>query len=588
MEPGKVREDLPFVERDAIIAIVRNPKDNTYLGLRWKEVEWTTFITGGVEAGQTAEEAARQEVSEETGYKNLKLVKTLDYRVHAKFHHVPKGENRFAHFHAFLFELTDSTADAVSENELKRHESVWFSEAEALRSVTAESQIYAFQAFRGNGGLYAGEGIVINSGQYDGKDSGQVRHEIAAQFGQEKVQYKLRDWLVSRQRYWGAPIPIVYDPEGNPHPIPEENLPWMLPKDVEFKPTGKSPLTYSKEFIERTEKIFGAGWRPEYDTMDTFVDSSWYFLRFADPHNDREFAARPEIEKWLPVDMYLGGAEHAVLHLLYARFFTKVLFDLGYVGFEEPFVKLRNQGLILGPDGEKMSKSRGNVINPDEVIDQYGADAFRLYEMFMGPLMDAKPWSTDGIVGMSRFLDRVWMSMQGSRLGGGILEAAQDDQALQRITHKLVKKITEDIGALKFNTAISAFMTGFNDAKPLLSKNSVSQQALRSFEETYLVLLAPFAPHLTEELWHMLGHEESIHLQAWPKYDKDQVREEETMVVVQVLGRVRATLKMPANASQAEVKEAALADENVKRHLEGKQIVKEIFVQDKLINFVVR
>jgi leucyl-tRNA synthetase len=391
--------------------------------------------------------------------------------------------------------------------------------------------------------------------------------EAIKKFGKSKIQYKLRDWLVSRQRYWGAPIPIIYCDECGMQAVPEKDLPVELPTDVDFLPTGESPIARSKTFHQVKCPNCGGPAKRDSDTMDTFVDSSWYFFRFTDPHNDKTFADKKHMKAWLPVDTYVGGAEHAVLHLLYARFFTKALHDLGFIDFEEPFMKLRNQGLILGPDGEKMSKSRGNVVNPDDVIGQFGADAFRMYEMFMGPLEEVKPWQTNGIVGVKRFLDKVWRYQQ-------VFEPAHENKQI----HKLVKKITSDIDAFKFNTAIAAFMEFLNENK---------QMSLANWE-TFLILLAPFAPHVTEELWHQLKHKDSIHLQVWPKFDTKAVVEENITVVVQVLGRVRTSLNMPAGSSQEEVKKQALADENVKKHLEGKEILKEIFIKDKLINFVVK
>ena len=417
------------------------------------------------------------------------------------------------------------------------------------------------------GELYIGDGILINSDKFDGLESEKAKKEIIKAFGTAKVQYKLRDWLISRQRYWGAPIPIIYCEKCGMQAVPEEDLPVKLPTDVDFQPKGQSPLASSKSFHQvKCPNCEGSAQR-DSDTMDTFVDSSWYFFRFADPHNDKVFADKKKIKNWLPVDTYVGGAEHAVLHLLYARFFTKALADLGYVNFEEPFIKLRNQGLILGPDGEKMSKSRGNVINPDEVIGQYGADAFRMYEMFMGPLEDTKPWQITGIVGVKRFLDKVWRYSQ-------VFEAARDNRQI----HKLTRKITSDIQNFKFNTAVAAFMEFLNENKQLSKENW----------ETFLILLAPFAPHMTEDLWHQLGHRESIHKQSWPEYDEDLVKEDSVTVVVQVLGRLRASLELPSGTGLAEVKKKALADPNVKRYLNGKKILKEVFVQDRLINFVVK
>lgn len=431
------------------------------------------------------------------------------------------------------------------------------------------------------------EGILEQPIEFKGRKWREAREEIIdyiveKKFGYRKVNYKLRDWLVSRQRYWGAPIPIIYCKKCGIQPVAETELPVMLPTDVDFKPTGESPLVRSKEFQKKVlcSKCGGPAQR-DVDTMDTFVDSSWYFLRFVDPFNKKEFASKKEISKWLPVDLYVGGAEHAVMHLLYARFLIKALFDLGYLKFDEPFVKLRNQGLILGPDGEKMSKSRGNVINPDEVIAEFGADAFRMYEMFMGPLEDVKPWSTKNIIGVSRFLDKVWK--KNKNFIAEPVEAQNFDPSTsfrdQNFSiHKLIKKITQDIEQFKFNTAIAAFMEFLNENKEL-SKDDW---------ECFLKLLAPFAPHITEELWHSLGFKTSIHLESWPKYDENLIKEKNVTIVVQVLGRLRGTLQVPAGAKEDIVKDGVMQDEKIKKHLEGKGIVKIIFVPDKLINYVIK
>lgn len=410
-------------------------------------------------------------------------------------------------------------------------------------------------------------GKLTESGEYNGMDWAEAKSKIAKAFGNEKIQYKLRDWLVSRQRYWGAPIPVVYCDDCGEQGVPENELPVILPTDVDFKPTGESPIARSKSFHNAKCPKCGKDAKRDSDTMDTFVDSSWYYFRYTDPHNDKEFASKEKINEWLPVDTYVGGAEHAVLHLLYARFFTKVLRDLGFIDFEEPFQKLRNQGMILAPDGEKMSKSKGNVINPDEVIAELGADSLRLYEMFMGPLEDSKPWSTTGIIGVRRFLDKVVRFQESFKPG---------DEA--KGIHKLIKKISSDIQGFKFNTAIAAFMEFLNENKEMSKKNW----------ETFLTLLAPFAPHITEELWEQMGNTESIHKQAWPKFDESMVIEESVTVVVQILGKMRASLQVPAGASEDVVKELALADPNVQKHMEGKSVVKTIFVPNRLINFVIK
>ena len=432
---------------------------------------------------------------------------------------------------------------------------------------------------------WIGDGKVIYSGEFTGMNSQEARLKMAGKFGKKKVQYKLRDWLISRQRYWGAPIPIIYCEDCGMQAVSEKDLPVKLPTDVDFRPTGESPLVRSKFFNKVKCPNCGKPARRETDTMDTFVDSSWYFLRYTDPKNKKEFASKKEIAKWLPVDMYVGGAEHAVLHLLYSRFVWKALSDMGHFKFDEPFLKLRNQGLILGPDGQKMSKSRGNVINPDEVVELVGADSVRMYEMFMGPLEDAKPWSTEGIKGVRRFIEKVW------RLGQQVIPAEAGIQAGFRVgpgmtekkglLHKTIKKVGEDIVNFKFNTAVSALMILANEFST--SSNNISKEQL----EIFLKILAPFAPHITEELWHQLGHKKSIHLEKWPKYDPELIKEEQMSVVVQVNGKHRATILVDANSEQAQVEQAAKNDEKVMRHLEGKKVRKVIYVKGKIINFVI-
>ncbi|MCR4279851.1 MAG: leucine--tRNA ligase [Candidatus Komeilibacteria bacterium] len=419
---------------------------------------------------------------------------------------------------------------------------------------------------------FVGEGKAMNSGQFDGLSTAEFKEEIVKwleknSHGQKAVNYKLRDWLISRQRYWGAPIPIVYDPEGNPHPVKEEHLPLELPRDVDYMPKGTSPLGSSESWQKKAEELYGSGWHFEIDTMDTFVCSAWYFFRFVDPLNKEKFAAKEKLVAWLPVDLYVGGAEHAVLHLLYARFFTKVLKDLGYVNFAEPFTKLRNQGLILGPDGEKMSKSRGNVINPDEVIARYGADTFRMYEMFMGPLEDAKPWDEKGIVGLRRFLEKVYR-----------LAPTTGDEN-QKALHKVIKKVTADIENFKFNTAIAAMMTYLNDVGGKISASAL---------EKFIIILSPFAPHLAEEIWEKLGHDQSIFLADWPEYDPRLVAEEEIQLVVQVNGRVRDKIMMTRGTAEASVEAVVMDLPKVKPFVDGAEIQRIIHVPDKLINIVTK
>ncbi|MEK7189101.1 MAG: class I tRNA ligase family protein [Patescibacteria group bacterium] len=396
--------------------------------------------------------------------------------------------------------------------------------------------------------------------------------------GKRAIQYKLRDWLISRQRYWGAPIPIIYCDKCGEQPVKEEDLPVTLPDDVDFRPKGESPLVRSESFHNITCPECGASARRESDTMDTFVDSSWYFLRYTDPRNQEEFASKKKLKAWLPVDTYVGGAEHAVLHLLYARFVTMALHDLGHLTFEEPFLKLRNQGLILGPDGQKMSKSRGNVINPDDVIEQFGADCMRMYEMFMGPLEDAKPWDTNGIVGVRRFLERVWNSREFVDT-----EYLNDEQELSvgRELAKTIKKAEDDIQSFGFNTAVAQFMIFIN------AVHKVERISTHDWE-TFLKVLSPFAPHITNELWEMLGHKNVIEKEKWPQADVLLLAQDEVTYAVQVNGKLRGNVVIQVDASEGEVVKAAKQDANVAKHMEGGEIVKQVFVEHRLINFVVK
>jgi leucyl-tRNA synthetase len=358
--------------------------------------------------------------------------------------------------------------------------------------------------------VYEGEGELINSEFLNGLTVNKAIEKIMDYleekgYGQRVVNYQLRDWLISRQRYWGTPIPIVYDPEGKAHPIKEEHLPWTLPEDVDFKPTGESPLKSSKEFKERVERLYGKGWTPEYDTMDTFVDSSWYFLRYCDSRNQEFFADPKRLEQWLPVDLYLIGPEHIVLHLLYSRFFTKFLRDQGYLKISEPFAKMRHQGMILGPDGRKMSKSKGNVINPDETVKRYGADTLRIYEMFMGPLEADKPWDDRAVAGVSRFLRKLYhLAVEEIELIAQLWPVGDRADLLQKL-HQTIKKLNEDFPKLKFNTAIASLMELANlwEKANLSRKSSNERYLLLTAEELLklLTILAPLAPFISEELY---------------------------------------------------------------------------------------
>ncbi|MBL7045921.1 MAG: leucine--tRNA ligase [Parcubacteria group bacterium] len=423
---------------------------------------------------------------------------------------------------------------------------------------------------------YTGSGILVNSGEFNGTYSEDAKEGIVEFVGGKMTSnYKLRDWLVSRQRYWGAPIPIVYDPNGNPHKVPEEHLPWLLPQDVTFDVKGKSPLATSKELVARTEKIFGDGWYPEVDTFDTFVDSSWYFLRYLDPKNDKSFSNIDKQKKWMPIEMYSGGAEHTTVHLLYSRFFYKALYDLKLVHDKEPYKKRMNRGIILGTDGAKMSKSKGNVIDPDSQVKSVGADSVKMYLAFIGPYAEVGtyPWDMGGIAGIRRFLERVY------GVSSDISDESKSSDEVRSELHKSVKKVGEDIELFKFNTAISQMMILTN----LIEKEgSISKEDFKIF----LRILSPFAPYLVDEMWEMLGGINSVHLEDWPKYEEKYLLTDEVKIAVQINGKVRLVVSMPPNQAESDVVVTVLGDPAISKWVDGKKIQKQIYVPNKLINFV--
>ena len=401
-----------------------------------------------------------------------------------------------------------------------------------------------------------------------------VKEVLRKTHGRRETHYHLRDWLISRQRYWGPPIPIVYCDACGTVPVPEKDLPIKLPYIKDFRPTGtnESPLAADASFYKTTCPRCGHEARRETDVSDTFLDSAWYFLRYPDAHNGAEPFSKKRMKKWLPVNMYIGGAEHSVLHLLYARFITKVLHDAGHLRFDEPFTKFRAHGLII-KDGAKMSKSKGNVINPDEYVALYGADALRLYLMFLAPLEDGGDFRDSGMRGMAKFLNRVWQMFSRDAVSGSETE---------KLVHQAVKKVSEDIEALKFNTAISQLMILLN----AFEKNGSTREA----RETFLKLLAPFAPHITEELWHMaLGNEASIHTSAWPIYDARLAADETVEIGVQVDGKLRATVTLAPNAPENEARAAALADERVRKYVpDDSRIARVIYVPGRIINVITK
>ncbi|MCX7877680.1 MAG: leucine--tRNA ligase, partial [Ignavibacteria bacterium] len=438
---------------------------------------------------------------------------------------------------------------------------------------------------------FEGEGVSVNSGFITNLKTKDAKEKIVAWLeekgiGKKAVQYKLRDWLFSRQRFWGEPFPIIHLEDGTVKPVPEEDLPVMLPDVINYKPTGtgESPLASITEWVNTIDKETGKPAKRETNTMPQWAGSCWYYLRFIDPHNDKEFVNKEKERYWMPVNLYIGGTEHSVLHLLYARFWHKVLFDLGLVSTKEPFVRLYHQGMILGEDHNKMSKSRGNVVNPDDVIEKYGADSLRLFEMFLGPLSATKPWSTKGIEGVFRFLNRLWRLIidDDGKVRANIKDIKPEGDA-EILMHRTIRNVTRDIEDLdmKFNTCVSEFMIYVNELYKMESIPLVMIEVL-------LKMISPFAPHIAEELWQRLGHNQTIAYESWPEYDPSKTERKKITIVGQVNGKVRTRLEADIDTDDSKLIELVKSDEKVKSYINGKTILKEIVVKNKLVNIVVK
>jgi leucyl-tRNA synthetase len=582
------QEGEPFVERVAAQAIVKHPDGDKYLMLRLKG--WQTqlfgYPTGGIDAGEDPVETIRRELEEETGFQHIKSAVQVGEPYYARFYHEFKKVNRRVKMYTIAVELSDLVRSAISEEEQAINEVHWMTANEVAEKVHGDGCKRMFDIYLHGDDTYAGEGIMINSGPYDGTSSSEAREKIvvdleAQDVGKERINYKLRDWLISRQRYWGAPIPMVHCPKDGIVPVPEDQLPVVLPELESYEPSGdgRSPLARVPEFVQTSCPKCGGPAERETDTMDGFACSSWYFLRFADPHNNNAAFDPEKARYWLPVDDYVGGAEHAVMHLLYARMWTKVMADAGIIEFNEPFTRLRNQGMILAPDGQKMSKSKGNTIEPGTLIDEgYGADSIRIMELFLGPWNQSVNWSVEGMGGSYRFLHRIWtlvQEFQASTQADG--KQPSSEEQLFRVMHRVIKKVGNDLETLSFNTAIAAMMETVNELYKIKSQDHYAdKQAWRFSLESLLQLLAPFAPHT-----------ESVHLSTWPAYDEKYLLSDVMTIVVQVNGKLRAQLELPTDSDQAAVEASAQADEKVIAALSSKPIKKTIYVPHKLVNFVV-
>lgn len=575
---GKETED-----RELAMVIVHNPKDNTYLCLKWKTTSWQSFPAGGLD-GEDPIIAAKREVLEETGYKNIKFLKEFPFTLFEEYYRPHKDSNVIAHYRYMLFELENNDREEINQKEKDQHEPIWIKEDEVNEFLNIAHLKSFWKSFRvGEENIFTGYGRLVNSGDFSGLFSEEAKTKMATwlekkKIGSKRVNYRLHDWSIGRQRYWGAPIPIITCEKCGVVPVPEKDLPVELPEKIkDFRPkgTGKGPLASVKEFVETTCPKCGGKAERETDTMDTFVCSSFYFLRYPSVGNNKEMMEASITKKWLPVDMYVGGAEHVTMHLLYARFVTKALYDAKLISFDEPFTKLRHQGMILGPDGKKMSKSKGNVVIPDAVIKEHGADAFRTYILFMGRFEDGGPWDPKGLVGVKRFLEKVWKVYEDKKDSWPSISSTE----IQAKVARTIKKVSEDIENFKFNTAIASLMILANE----IQGKDISNEDFKKL----LVILAPFAPFTCEELWERLGGKDSIHTQAWPTYDEKLIREDTVTVAVQVNGKVRDEILVNRDSQEKEVLELAKGSQKVQKYLEGKEIKKVIYIKAKLLSIVI-
>lgn len=574
-------EGWDTVERNMVQAIIIDPKNGKYLMLDWKQLPWTTFVGGGIEESEIPKEAALRKIEEEAGIKNLKYTKTLQV-VRSEYSANHKKQNRISYCCACIFEISsETTFNDINQEEKDQYQINWYKLSKLPETFACSEWDVWEKELIGKEMVITEAGSLINSEKFSGLMSDIAIVKIIEAFGGKKVvKYKLQDWVFARQRYWGEPFPVVRDDNGVVYMVDESELPVLLPDVEQYEPagTGESPLAAISSWVNVkgyvTEKgTFkpsddGAIFTRETNTMPQWAGSSWYYLRFADPHNDISLID-PAIEKsWLPVDVYVGG-DHATRHLIYARFWHKFLYDIGVVSTDEPFKRLEFLGFILAEDGRKMSKRWGNVINPDDVVSEYGADTLRVYEMFMAPFEQTASWSTSSIKGSDKFLDRVY----------ALREKIGEVSSVETELHATIKKVTEDIENFKFNTAVSSMM--------ILVNSMESSTFSKKDYSVVLQILAPFAPHITEEVWHELGNKTSIHKEKWPMYDEGKLQTDEVTIAIQVNGKLRGTLECPRDMNEESLKSIVQQGELYKRVVGDTVPKKIIVVKNKIINFVI-
>lgn len=566
-------------KKNSIVAILYDEANDKYLTVNWHEMGGRLFIGGTIKEGETALDCAIREIKEETGYKDIELVHELP-----KINHHYYAYNKDKYFNiestGFLFKLVSNAQDEQNLDDDEKFDLEWVDKNTIMAEVNDGLHKKTFEYALAPGAM-EGDGIHINSGFLDGLNKEDAISKMLEfleenNCGKKQVNYKMRDWIFSRQRFWGEPIPMIYCNTCGWQPMNEEDLPLLLPDVAEYEPTdnGESPLAKIDTWVNTTCPKCGGPAKRETDTMPNWAGSSWYFLRFMDPHNTHEFVSMDAMKYWRRVDWYNGGMEHTARHLLYARFWVQFLYNIGLVPSKEMIWTRVSHGMVLGSDNQKMSKSKGNVINPDDIVNEYGADTLRVYEMFMGDYQSDCPWSTDSLKGCKRFLDKV------IRLKEKVVDGDKYSDALEKIIHKSIKKVQNDLVTMSFNTAISTLM---------ILANSYDEMTNITKEDYHLLLtlLNPIAPHITEELNEQLGYK-PICESTWPTYDEAKTIDDEKEIGVQVNGKLRSSIKISINEDEESIKSKALSEENVKRHIDGKEVVKIIVIPGRIVNIVVK
>lgn len=577
-----IRDDKPMTERQVVNVIIKHPIEDKYLCVKNKKFGWINFVMGGIENEETPIEAGIREVIEETGYTDITIEKQMEFVYYDNFYAAHKDVNRHITCYTIVGKLNSLQEEDRVEEEKELADVLWVSKEKLIETLTTEAHKYDAERLLSNEGAMTEDGIHINSQDLDGLNKQEAINKMLVwleknQCGHEKVNYKMHDWVFSRQRFWGEPIPMINCPKCGWVPMDESDLPLLLPNVAEYEPTdnGESPLAKITEWVNTTCPHCGGPAKRETDTMPQWAGSSWYFLRYMDPHNTKEFASMSAMKYWGQVDWYNGGMEHTARHLLYARFWVQFLHNIGLVPKSEMIWTRVSHGMVLGSNNEKMSKSKGNVINPDDIVREYGADTLRVYEMFMGDYETDAPWSTDSLRGCKRFIDKV------IRLKDKVNEEATGySSSLESLIHKSIKKVTNDLKTMGYNTVVSTLMILANAYE---DKESITKDDYRLL----LTLLNPIAPHITEELNESIGFK-PICESTWPEYDEEKTIDNEKNIAVQVNGKVRATILVSLDESEDSIKEKALSEENVKKFTNDKEIVKIIVIPNKIVNIVVK